>query len=59
MKLLKSMEESRKSSILASQDEDVNKIWTSLVSKYWMEWIETPKSLEKSKLLSLSIKLAP
>ena len=28
------MEESRKSSFLASQDEDVNKIRTSMVSKY-------------------------
>ena len=28
------MEESRKSSFLASQDEDVSKIWTSMVSKY-------------------------
>ena len=28
------MEESRKSSLLASQDEDVNKIQTSMVSKY-------------------------
>ena len=35
------MEESRKSSLLASQDKDVTKIWTTMVIKYWMEWIET------------------
>ena len=28
------MEESRKSLFLASQDEDVSKIWTSMVIKY-------------------------
>ena len=28
------MEESCKSSFLASQDEDISKIWTSMVSKY-------------------------
>ena len=49
------MEEFRESLFLASRDEDVSKIWTSMVSKYWMEWIETPKPIEKSKLLSLSI----
>ena len=35
------MEESRKSSFLASQDEDVSKIQTSMVIKYRMEWFET------------------
>ena len=35
------MEESRKSSFLASQDKDVSKIQTSMVIKYWMEWFET------------------
>ena len=35
------MEESCKSLFLASQDEDVSKIWTSMVIKYWMEWFET------------------
>ena len=35
------MEESRKSSCLASQDEDVSKIQTNMVIKYWMEWFET------------------
>ena len=35
------MEESRESSFLASPDKDVNKIWTSMVIKYLMEWIET------------------
>ena len=28
------MEESRESSFLASRDENVNKIWTSMVIKY-------------------------
>ena len=35
------MEESRESSFLASPDKDVNKIRTSMVIKYLMEWIET------------------
>ena len=34
------MEKSCISSFLASQDEDANKIWTSMVIKYWIEWIE-------------------
>ena len=35
------MEESRESSFLASLYEDVNKIQTSMVIKYLIEWIET------------------
>ena len=35
------MDESRESSFLAFPDKDVNKIWTSMVIKYLMEWIET------------------